>query len=76
VSDWLSDWWVEFVSGIVVLVILLLALSMAVISLRTDAACLKHGWPGSSVTWNFNKYCIKRVNQTDVVISLSDLESK
>lgn len=39
-----------------------------------DSHCLRHGYPQSSLTFTFHAYCIKRVNQTDVVVPLDSLE--
>ena len=40
---------------------------------RTSRACVEHGYPDYKVTWNWDSYCIKRVNQTDSVVALSKL---
>lgn len=45
-----------------------------VVSSRAEAQCLAAGYPGSSVTWNLRAYCVKRVNQTDVVVPLREVE--
>lgn len=40
----------------------------AVLSARTEADCLSSGYPAHNVTWNGARYCIKRVDQTDIVV--------
>jgi hypothetical protein len=37
------------------------------------AQCLEAGWPRAQITWNLHRYCIKRVDQTDVVRPLSEV---
>lgn len=39
----------------------------------TKQVCLSNGYPDFQVTWNIEQYCIKRVDQTDVVIPLKVL---
>lgn len=34
----------------------------------TTSACLRAGYPTASVTWTLERYCIKRLEQTDVVV--------
>lgn len=48
--------------------------AMAVEETRTERACMERGFPGASVTWNFDAYCIRRVNQTDSVVALRKLK--
>lgn len=35
---------------------------------RTASACLASGYPTAAVSYTFDRYCIKRVDQTDVVV--------
>lgn len=35
-----------------------------------DAACSSLGYRDSNEAWNFRAYCIRRVNQTDEVVTL------
>lgn len=30
--------------------------------------CLEHGYKESRITWKFDRYCIKRLDQTDIVV--------
>lgn len=46
--------------------------AILVVETQTKSVCLQRGYPGSSVTWNFHRYCIKRVDQTDVVVPLEE----
>lgn len=45
----------------------------AIVGMTADKQCLKYGFPSSSVSWSFQRYCIKRINQTDSVVPLSIL---
>ncbi len=40
---------------------------------RTESACLRAGYPSASVDVFLNRYCVKRVDQTDIVVPLSDV---
>lgn len=42
----------------------------------TQSECLSHGYKESKVDMFFNPYCIKRVDQTDVVLPLDDIRKK
>lgn len=39
-----------------------------------NTKCLRFGYSSSKIDATFDSYCIKRVNQTDVVIPLSELK--
>jgi hypothetical protein len=41
---------------------------------KTAAFCLKHGYPSSNMTFGLDKYCIKRVDQTDVVVPIDEVQ--
>ena len=58
---------------VVVLLFMSYLAAAAVIGVRADRACMERGWPNSNVTYNLTAYCIKRVNQTDTVITLAKL---
>lgn len=34
-----------------------------------NPACLENGYVSSKMTWKFDRYCIKRMDQSDIVIS-------
>jgi hypothetical protein len=38
----------------------------------TISACLHAGYPDGKVTWNLERFCVKRVDQTDVVVPLDE----
>lgn len=54
-------------------IFLVYCVAQVIVSSSADAKCARHGWPSSSVTWNFDKYCVKRINQTDSVIPMENL---
>jgi hypothetical protein len=70
-------WWhthwpeVAIVAAVVVLIVPLVVLG--VVTARTEAACLRAGYPSATVDVFLNRYCVKRVDQTDVVVPLSDV---
>lgn len=41
---------------------------------KAESSCAALGFPQSTVTYNLDVYCIKRVNQTDSVVLLSKLQ--
>ena len=43
-----------------------------VVETRASARCLAAGYPESKTTVGFASYCVKRVDQTDVVVPLAD----
>jgi hypothetical protein len=47
-----------------------------VADVRADAACLRAGYPSARIDWSLNAYCVKRVDQTDVVVPLSTVRSQ
>jgi uncharacterized membrane protein len=61
---------------ILVLVFLVWMLAMAFVTVATSATCLKAGYSGAKVTWDFTRYCARRVMQTDVVVPLAVIQQK
>jgi predicted Co/Zn/Cd cation transporter (cation efflux family) len=56
--------------GIVFIVVAIGTTTYAVYDLLIlNPTCLENGYVDSKITWKFDRYCIKRVDQTDVVIS-------
>lgn len=51
------------------------AIVMVAVSVRAESACLKRGYPRASVTVVGEAFCIRRVLQTDFVVSLAELDS-
>ncbi len=35
-----------------------------------ESECAKLGWPSAKLTANFDAYCLRRANQTDIIVSL------
>lgn len=54
-------------------VVLIGVVAFGVASVKADRACLERGWPDAKVTFALTPYCIKRVNQTDTVVALSQI---
>jgi hypothetical protein len=42
--------------------------------ITANRACLKAGYPEAKIDFTFNQYCIKRVDQTDVVVPLKEIK--
>ena len=58
-------------AAIVILVTVILVFGVASANARKQ--CLAAGWPKAEVDYMLNTYCIKRVDQTDVVVPLKEL---
>lgn len=50
--------------------------TVGVTNARTKAACLQAGFPGFRVAWNLEQYCVKRVDQTDVVVPFAKRDGR
>jgi hypothetical protein len=62
------------IGGLIVFVLMITFVAViGITSARLKAACLQAGYPAKELTWNFERYCVKRVDQTDIVIRLDDL---
>lgn len=48
--------------------------ALFVVSLWSEPHCLQAGYPHVNVTWNFQRYCVKREEQTDRVIPYSEVK--
>ena len=59
--------------GTVVVVLVAFILTASVMVTKGESACLYYGYPEAKVYTSVT-YCIKRVNQTDVVVRLDSLE--
>lgn len=46
---------------------------LCIASFSAEQKCLAHGWPRAKVDWAFNAYCVKRIDQTDVVRPLKEI---
>jgi hypothetical protein len=40
---------------------------------RLLATCLAAGYPEIRMTWNFEGFCVKRLDQTDIVIRAAEI---
>lgn len=70
----MSDWMLK--RGIPIAIVCLIAgvvFGLIAIS-RQEMACQRHGYPEAKV-WPSVTYCVKRVEQTDVVVRLDSLEA-
>lgn len=38
----------------------------------TNSACLRLGYAHARIDWTLSRYCVTRVNQTDIVVPLSE----
>jgi hypothetical protein len=80
----LEDVVFDFLDGPHLFAVLFAAMAMASIAVcvflvadaRADAACLRAGYPSARIDWSLNAYCVKRVDQTDVVVPLSTVRSQ
>ena len=50
------------------------AVLQGTVNMATQKRCLRRGWPEAVVTWDFQRYCSKRVQQTDSIAPLRALE--
>ncbi len=67
----MSEKALEIGVGILVIFIVISCIIYGVAKLGTNSACLSYGYKSAKIDYALNAYCIKRVNQTDVVIPLS-----
>lgn len=61
-----------FIWSCVVLLVYLGMIGIQEVSL--EMKCLSHGYPGSRITFLFEKYCVKRNEATDIVVPLEKIE--
>lgn len=64
----------EVLIGIVILGALIAVGGMLLFKYMTAQSCLRHGWPQAQITIFLEQYCVKRVNQTDIVKPLEDFK--
>jgi len=65
---------IELLMGLAVCAFFVILLSFGCTEAMTKNACLKAGYPNSQVTFTFDRYCIQRVDQTDVVVPFSKVK--
>jgi len=63
----------ESLLSIVMAVLIAYMVAYAIVQAKNNVICLENGYKHTSLTWDFKGYCIKRVDQTDVVTALEDL---
>lgn len=44
------------------------------LTVTTEARCMRAGWRTGTVTWNLERFCITRLDQTDLVEPLWAVE--
>ncbi len=59
----------RIITGIAILIVCGIVI-FGITDVRAGKACLVLGYPSHKITWNLDAYCIKRVDQTDVVVKL------
>jgi hypothetical protein len=62
--------WMVFLAGLLIFSVITVIGAEA----RTQQACLSHGYPDYRLDYTFTQYCVKRVDQTDVVILLHEIK--
>jgi hypothetical protein len=68
-------YWREFPALVVVVVGMIALMSYVQYGTSTThTRCVVRGYPSYYVTWTLDRYCIKRVGQSDVVVPLDSLE--
>lgn len=58
----------------IILVIIILGVGYRIADPLIENKCLAHGYPNHRVSWTFKGYCIKEVNETEVVVPSGELE--
>lgn len=57
-------------------VLFIYIMGLVITEMLTHRQCLRYGYRSASVDILYTQYCIKRVNQTDVVTPLNELGDK
>lgn len=66
------EWLIFLLFGVFVGLLLL----WAGVALHTQSVCLEAGYPSAKMSVGFSRYCIKRVDQTDIVVPLAKAVAK
>lgn len=70
-----EDWWRAL--GLVFTVIVVVAVIVgAMASAATHRECLRLGYPRADLTVFLERYCVTRVDQTDLVVPLAEATEK
>ena len=64
---------VELVAGAVSALVLIVVLVFSAADSIAQSRCYERGWPSAKVDYRLRMYCVKRVDQTDVVRPLSEV---
>jgi hypothetical protein len=74
IGDYFLDYYLlpALVGGFLLLLLFLGVFIVA--SVRTERACLVAGYSGMEIDFTLTGYCTKRVEQTDVVIPVSEID--
>lgn len=59
----------------ILIIILAAVFSYGIKALLVDSDCLELGYPRSHIDYKLTGYCAKRVNQTDIVVLIKELEN-
>ncbi len=70
-KDLLAVLWIVLVLAAVIIVVA----TYGGTALETERRCLAAGYPQFKVTSYLERYCVRRVDQTDVVVSLAKAEA-
>lgn len=64
----------KIIISIIVFVLFFVILAKASYFSIIESDCAALGYPSAKLTVDFTPYCIKRVDQTDVVVRLKDIK--
>ncbi len=65
---------VPLVTIVFTFVVFSYAIAQAMTHARLETKCLRAGYSNARVTWDFQSYCVKRLDQTDVVVPESEIQ--
>jgi hypothetical protein len=69
------DWFFDIGGPLIFGGLALLVIAVVITALlRAQSACLDAGYRDATVTWHLRAYCVKRVDQTDVVVPLAEVK--
>ena len=64
---------IESLLSMIMVVAIAYMVAYGIVQAKNNVICLENGYKHTSLTWDFKGYCIKRVDQTDVVTALENL---
>lgn len=68
------EWFVALSAAAVLASIVAIVFVYIPVTVSASSDCLFYGYPNSRVTMTLTRYCMKRVDETDVVTPLSELQ--